>query len=136
MAAYRQLAAARTVEDGRAVIEALRDRYGPLPEPAQHLATIIGLRALARRAGVASISQARGAVVLRLANPMTTGERMRALPAAAARRIELTPEGMLMHTGGGFAETAGHLTDILNALATAGEAPVRAGESVLAPAQR
>ena len=135
MAAYRQLAATRTVEGGQAVIGALRDRYGPLPEPAQHLATIIGLRALARRAGVASISQERGAVLIRLANPMTTSERMRALSAAAAGRIELTPEGMLVRTDGGFAETAGRLTDMLNALA-AGGAPIRDGESVLARAQR
>jgi len=40
-----------------------------------------------------------------------------------------------MRTDGGFAETAGRLTDMLNALA-AGGAPIRDGESVLARAQR
>ena len=127
MAAYRQLAAAQTIEGCRAVVDELRDRYGPLPAPVEHLAEVIGLRVLARRAGVAAISQERTGVLLRLIDPSTTGDRMRALAGAWRGRIELTPEGILVRgDSSGLPEMMRRLGDFLDALA----APGRAAEQV------
>ncbi|HKX19454.1 MAG TPA: transcription-repair coupling factor, partial [bacterium] len=66
VAAYRRLAEARALEDAAAAMEELRDRYGPLPEPAQRLGDVIRLRALARGAGVAAVSRGGGGVLVRL----------------------------------------------------------------------
>ena len=125
MAAYRQLAAAQTIEDCRAAIDELRDRYGPLPEPVQHLAEIIRLRVLARRAGVSAISRGRAGVLLRLSDPGTTSDRIRTLSEASRGRIELTQEGILLHLdAGGPADTIRQIGEMLDALA-ASEAPSR-----------
>ncbi|HYM91514.1 MAG TPA: transcription-repair coupling factor [bacterium] len=118
MAAYRQLAAAQTVEEGRAAIAELRDRYGPLPQPVQHLAEIIRLRALARRAGVASITRDRAGVLVRLSDQAARSGRMRALSDASRGRLELTPEGILLRTdGSGLAETLRRIGEMLDVLA-------------------
>ncbi|TAJ75002.1 hypothetical protein EPO44_22380, partial [bacterium] len=66
MAAYRRLAAARTLEECEAAIAELQDRYGALPDPAQHLAEVVRLRVRARRAGVTAISRDRGGILFRL----------------------------------------------------------------------
>ena len=128
MAAYRQLAAAQTVEDSRAAVESIRDRYGPLPEPVQLLAEVVRLRALARRGGVASISQERTGILFRLADPSTTGDRMRVLSAAWRGGIDLTPDGILLRAdGGGLAETIRRVGDLLDALAAQASAAARGG---------
>jgi len=137
MAAYRQLAAAQTVEDSRAAIDSIRDRYGPLPEPAQLLAEVVRLRALARRAGVASISQERAGILFRLADPSTTGDRMRVLSAAWRGGIDLTPDGILLRAGGGgLSETIHRVGDLLDALAAQTSAAARAGKVPLGQAGR
>ncbi|HLW61558.1 MAG TPA: transcription-repair coupling factor [bacterium] len=137
MAAYRQLAAARTVEEGRTAVDELRDRYGPLPQPVQHLAEVIRLRVLARRAGVASISQERTGVLLRLADPSNTGDRARVLAGAWPGRIELTPEGILVRAdAGGLPEMIPRVGDLLDALAVPDKAPVRAARAPLGRAER
>ena len=118
MAAYRHLAAAQTIEEGQAAIEELRDRYGPLPEPAQNLAEIVRIRAMARRAGVAAITQDRTGVLLRLSDPATIGDRIRALRDASRGQIELTPEGIRLRRGAGdLQETVRRIGEMLDALA-------------------
>ncbi|MGI0129177.1 MAG: TRCF domain-containing protein, partial [Thermoplasmata archaeon] len=132
MAAYRQLAAAQTIEESRTVVDDLRDRYGPLPEPVQHLAEVIRLRVLARRAGIAAISQERTGVLLRLADPSKTGERVRVLAGAWPGRIELTPEGILVRAdASGLAEMIPRIGDLLDALAAPDKAPAPAGGAPL-----
>lgn len=119
MAAYRRLAAAQTSEEGEAVIAELRDRYGPLPEPAQNLAEVIRLRILARRAGVAAISRERGGVLLRLADPNGVDDRMRALLARSGDRARWTPDGLLIQTdSSAFGEIVRVLGVVLGRLAT------------------
>ena len=137
MAAYRHLAAAQTVEEGRAAIDALRDRFGPLPEPVQHLAEIIRLRALARRAGVASITRDRTGVLVRLSDHTTTGARLRALSDALPGRLELTPEGILLRPDGGdLAETIRRIGEMLDALAAPEDPPGRIDVAARARAGR
>ena len=121
MAAYRRLAAAQTLDETDAVITELRDRYGPLPEPARNLAQVIRLRVLARRAGVAAISRERGGVLLRLASPHAVDDRARARLAGAGDRARWTPDGLFIRTDGeGFGELVRILGEILDRLAAGG----------------
>src|SRR5437588_463992 len=98
---------------------------------------IVGLRALARRAGVASISQERAGILFRLADPSTTGDRMRVLSAAWRGGIDLTPDGILLRAGGGgLSETIHRVGDLLDALAAQTSAAARAGRVPLGQAGR
>ena len=53
--AYTKFAAARSESEVADVLEELADRYGPVPEPTQHLASLARLRALAAHLGVREI---------------------------------------------------------------------------------
>jgi transcription-repair coupling factor (superfamily II helicase) len=118
MAAYRRMAAAVTPEEAEAAIAELRDRYGALPAPVQHLGDVIRLRALARRAGVSAIARERGGVLLKLADPGATAPLARALSRGAAARVELTPEGVRLRADGlGAGDLVGRLVEILETLA-------------------
>ncbi len=136
IAVYRRLAATQTLDEVRTVVEELRDRYGPLPEPAQNLAEVVRLRVLARRAGVMTISRERGGVVLRFVNPVETGARMRPFLEQASDRARLTPDGLWVRIdGAGFRETIRWIGEILDWLAAgiaseSGRAPTPAPERV------
>lgn len=128
MAAYRRLGAAQTVEEGRAALEELRDRYGPLPAPVQNLGEIVRLRALARRAGVSAITRSRDGVLLRVAGSATLGGRIQALARMWRDQIELTPEGILLRpNAAGVAATIRRVADALDILAAPEGALRRAG---------
>lgn len=53
---YRRLAAVTSEEELAALVEELRDRFGPLPEPVRNLVSSITIKLLAGRARVSSIS--------------------------------------------------------------------------------
>jgi transcription-repair coupling factor (superfamily II helicase) len=121
MAAYRRLAAAQTHDEGEAVMADLRDRYGPLPEPAQNLAEVIRLRIQARRAGVAAISRERGGVLVRFTSPQAVDDRTRARLTGGGDRARWTPDGLFIRTDGeGFDELVRVLGDVLDRLAAGG----------------
>ena len=54
--AYRKIAAVRDGKGVKAVREELVDRYGPMPEPAEHLLAVAALRAACRRWGIGEIT--------------------------------------------------------------------------------
>lgn len=54
--AYRRLAAAANEAAIAAVIDEMNDRYGPLPESAQHLVAVARLRLLCRQYGVTEVA--------------------------------------------------------------------------------
>jgi transcription-repair coupling factor (superfamily II helicase) len=54
--AYRRLAAAQNEVAVAAVVDEMNDRYGPLPEPAQHLVAVARLRLLCRQYGVTEVA--------------------------------------------------------------------------------
>ncbi len=120
MAAYRRLAAARSLEECETAIADLRDRYGPLPVPAENLAEVIRLRVHSRRAGVAAIARDRDGVVLRLPDPDTIAERMRTFVARSRDRLQWTPEGLRLRTDGeDFAGTVRLIAEVLDQLTAA-----------------
>ncbi len=118
MAAYRRFAAAGTLEEWDAAVAELRDRYGPLPPPARHLAEVLRLRVLARRAGVTAISRERADVLLRVADAEVGAGVVEALLARPHDRVRFTPEGVLIRTDGApFEETVRLIGEILERLA-------------------
>jgi transcription-repair coupling factor (superfamily II helicase) len=54
--AYKKLASVVDEAQLAEIVAELEDRYGPLPEPVQHLIEVARLRTVARQAGVADIS--------------------------------------------------------------------------------
>ncbi len=62
---YRRIAKAPTLQDLDGLESNLRDRFGPVPEPAKQLAKEAKLRLLAGRVGVSAISLVDGVVVMK-----------------------------------------------------------------------
>ena len=63
---YQKLSQAETTQDIMYLRQELRDRFGPIPEPAEHLLLWLQLKALALRAGVASIGTGEFEITVRL----------------------------------------------------------------------
>lgn len=63
---YQKLSQAATTQDITYLRQELRDRFGPIPEPAEHLLLWLQLKVLALRAGVSSISTSDDEIVVRL----------------------------------------------------------------------
>ncbi|HEX6290032.1 MAG TPA: TRCF domain-containing protein, partial [Herpetosiphonaceae bacterium] len=63
---YQKLAQAATTQDILYLRAELRDRFGPIPEPAEHLLLWLQLKVLALRAGVSSISTSDDEITIRL----------------------------------------------------------------------
>jgi transcription-repair coupling factor (superfamily II helicase) len=63
---YQKLVQATTPEDIRQLRTELKDRFGQVPEPAEHLLLWLQLKALALRAGVSSISTGEDEITIRL----------------------------------------------------------------------
>ena len=140
VAAYRRLAEARTPDDAADAIAELRDRYGPLPPPAQHLADVIRLRVLARNAGVAAISRGAGGVLIKLLHPAEAGPRVHMRIATSRGRLRWTADGIQVPAAGMAADetvqTVERLLEWLTAEARREpEAPAPRTESAPADAQ-
>jgi len=118
MALYRQLAAARAVEEAEGVAEAMVDRYGSMPAAAAHLVEIVRLRALAREAGVIAITRERDRITLRPAAGWTpTAEEERRLTAPFHGRLSVASGTLRLRTEGGqFADDAEWIRRVLSAL--------------------
>ena len=62
---YRRMAAVRTEDELRRIVDEVRDRYGPPPESVLNLAEYASIRLLADRIGLESIDREAQTVVLR-----------------------------------------------------------------------
>jgi transcription-repair coupling factor (superfamily II helicase) len=122
MAVYRKLATARTVDDANAVAEEVTDRFGALPEPTTNLIEVVRLRALAKQAGVVSITREQGRILIKPAGGWTPSREDEARLATGLRgRLTITPAGLCLRTGGTrFSEDAGLIRQTLLALARTG----------------
>ncbi|HXX36613.1 MAG TPA: transcription-repair coupling factor [bacterium] len=118
IATYRRLAETRGPDEVRAALEELRDRYGPLPEPARALGEIVRLRAVARGLGIAAISRDRDGILVRPADGDAFGERVRPL-LAHFPKARWTVDGVRLQVNGtDFAEAARTVDEFLARLAT------------------
>ncbi|MGW8208144.1 MAG: transcription-repair coupling factor [Syntrophobacteria bacterium] len=90
---YKRLASAGH-ESGLADLEEeLRDRFGPLPEEASHLLSLLRLKLLLRRLWIKQLDSVNGEFVLTFAeNPEIDLTRLTRLIAAEPKRLRLTPE--------------------------------------------
>jgi transcription-repair coupling factor (superfamily II helicase) len=61
---YQRMAAVETTEQAEAVEQELRDRFGPPPPAVEHLLFVVRVRALAHEAGVISVQQGEGMIVV------------------------------------------------------------------------
>lgn len=75
IALYRRLAAVETQEQLEALLQEIRDRYGPLPEPVKNLGRLVRLKLRAMEAGVIDISLREDRIVLTLAAEAQLSER-------------------------------------------------------------
>ncbi len=100
LAAYRRLATARSPQEVVAVEEELRDRYGPLPEPARNLVQVAVLREMARGLGVSALVRESRGVLVRVRDRVPPRE-VRWLALEYRGRVQGVPEGLLV-----YAETA------------------------------
>ena len=92
---YQRLAAIESVEETERVSTELRDRYGPLPRPAEQLLETVELRVLASRLGAESVSWESssgggGAIVVRLVAGLSFTESQRRLKTPSGIEIGRT----------------------------------------------
>lgn len=118
MAVYRKMAAAQTEEDAEDVAAEVTDRYGAPPAPAANLLTIIRLRALARRAGVAALTREQDRITIKPAAgwSLTRDEEASLLAQFQGRLTTTGPLLRLRVSGPGLAE-GDLLAEVLQALA-------------------
>jgi transcription-repair coupling factor (superfamily II helicase) len=117
---YKRLAAVTTpagVDDARAE---LLDRFGPLPDAAERLLDVVGLRLTARVLGLERIEIGGGRAVLTFAaTTRVAPERLLAVLRARSRRLRLLRESVLeAHLpGGSWSETLAALQSLLKEFA-------------------
>ncbi len=94
---YKRLASCRDDPELARLRDELLDRFGPLPEPAENLLRVIGLKLRARRLGVATLELADGELVL-TAGPATQVDprRLLSLLTQAGGGLRVTP-GQRIH---------------------------------------
>jgi transcription-repair coupling factor (superfamily II helicase) len=93
LAAYKRLASAGHESALADLEEELQDRFGPLPEEASHLLTVLRLKLLLRKLGIKQLDSVNGELVLTFAeNPEIDLARLTRLIAAETKRLRLTPE--------------------------------------------
>ncbi len=61
---YQRMAAVEATAQGAAIEQELRDRFGPPPPAVEHLLFVVRVRALAHEAGVVSVQQGEGMIVI------------------------------------------------------------------------
>jgi len=114
LALYRKLGAARTVDEAGSVAEEIADRYGTMPEPVQHLAEIVRLRALARDAGVTAITREKERIVIKLAAGWTpSSEEERHLTVQFRGRLTSGSGALRLRTEGRFADDVEWIRQVL-----------------------
>ena len=93
---YKRLAGVRTADDVEAARAELRDRFGPLPEPAARLLDVVRLKGVARSVGIErlEVHGARAGITF-TAQPRVAPERLLAVLRARSRSLRLVREGVL-----------------------------------------
>jgi transcription-repair coupling factor (superfamily II helicase) len=93
LAAYKELSGVADEAELRDLVDGLRDRYGELPGPVDNLVRIMGLKLLAKKAGVVRIDAGREAVTVTFAEGAPVSpDRIMVLLKKEKGRIRLIPE--------------------------------------------
>jgi len=93
LATYKRLASAGHESALADLEEELRDRFGPLPEEASHLLSLLRLKLLLRKLGIKQLDSVNGEFVLTFAeNPEIDLDRLTGMITAEPKRLRLTPE--------------------------------------------
>ncbi len=93
LAAYKEISSVGSEEELGRISEDLKDRYGPLPEPASNLLMIMGIKSLARQAGVERIDAGASFVNITFSEAANVPpDRAMALLKKNKGRIKLIPE--------------------------------------------
>ncbi len=96
MMTYRRLSRVSSLKEIAAIKAELIDRYGPLPEPGNHLLAKIMLKVMAEQAGVRRLDLAGSRLLLSFAPARQPDpDALVAMVAAAADRYALGPDGVL-----------------------------------------
>jgi transcription-repair coupling factor (superfamily II helicase) len=99
LAAYKEISSAGDAARLGDIAEGLRDRYGALPEPAANLLEIMGVKLVAKKAGVARIDAGKDAVNITFAgDARVSPDRVMALLGKNRGRMKLIPEYTLRIT--------------------------------------
>jgi len=126
LAIYQRLARAETAADIAQMREELRDRYGPLPEPVEHLLLLALVRVLAARAGAESVTADEEMVHIRVRGGVKPDQAER-VKALGARCLLVGPNQVRIDLGLAGREWTTWLIRALRALAPeARTAPVPA----------
>jgi len=97
MALYRRLGDLSEDRDIEAFAAELVDRFGPLPEEAEHLLEIVAIKARCRRAGVAKVDAGpKGAVIAFRDDKFANPAGLVAFISSAAADIKLRPDQRLV----------------------------------------
>jgi transcription-repair coupling factor (superfamily II helicase) len=100
LATYKRLASASHESALADLEEELQDRFGPLPEEASHLLSLLRLKLLLRKLGIKQLDSVNGELVLTFAeNPEIDLARLTRLIAAETKSLRLTPECRLYFKG-------------------------------------
>ncbi len=96
LAAYKELSSVEDEEALGQIATDLRDRYGPLPEPASNLLEIMGIRIVAKRYRVSRIDGSSHAVTITFAaDAAVAPDKVVAMLKRSKGRIKLIPEHAL-----------------------------------------
>jgi len=96
LAAYKELSSVEDEEALGQIAEDLRDRYGPLPEPASNLLEIMSVRIVAKRSRVSRIDGSAHAVTISFAaDAAVAPDKVMAMLKRSKGRIKLIPEHAL-----------------------------------------
>ena len=93
---YKRLARMNEPSEVQEFYEELRDRFGPLPEPAKVLIDKINLKIICKKIGIQRLDLSHQKLVLSFStNCPLSPERITGLIQSAPKRFLLTPDGML-----------------------------------------
>ena len=91
LALYRQIAAVDSETKLRDMQRELEDRFGPIPEPVEHLLALIAVRLRAAALGIESVVEREREIVIR---PVSAGAVERELRAKLGNAIKVTPNSV------------------------------------------
>ena len=95
---YRRLSAVETRDDIEAFAAELIDRFGPLPDEAQHLLEVVAIKALCRLAGIEKIDAGpKGAVIAFRNKSFANPEGLIAFIREEGKGVKLQPDHRLIY---------------------------------------